>query len=89
MQNAVISYQVVQEFLNVALTKIAKPLSSDRAARYMSTVFRGLHMIPSSMALFSDAMGVRARYRMSWYDSPIVAAASMVGCTSPDRKPVP
>jgi predicted nucleic acid-binding protein len=65
MQNAVVSYQV-QEFLNVALTKPAKPLSTDQAARYMTTVFRGLHMIPSSMGLFCDAMGIRTRHRISW-----------------------
>jgi predicted nucleic acid-binding protein len=37
-------------------------------------------MIPSSLGLFSDAMGVRDRYRISWYDSLIVAAAAMAGC---------
>jgi predicted nucleic acid-binding protein len=79
-QNAVISYQVVQEFLSVALTKLAKPMSSEQAARYMTTVFRGLHMVPSSLGLFSDAMEVRSRHRISWYDSLIVAAAAMAGC---------
>src|SRR5271168_1131411 len=81
MQNAVISYQVVQEFLNVVLTKFAKPMSAEQAARYMTTVFRGLHTIHSSLGLFSDAMDVRARYRISWYDALIVAAAATAGCT--------
>jgi predicted nucleic acid-binding protein len=80
MQNAVVSYQVVQEFLNVVLTKFARPMPAEQAARYMTTVFRGLHMIHSSLGLFSDAMDVRTRHRISWYDSLIVAAASMAGC---------
>jgi predicted nucleic acid-binding protein len=62
------------------ITKIARPMSAEQAGRYVSTVFRGLHMIPSSMGLFSDAIGIRVRYRMSWYDSLIVAAAEMAGC---------
>jgi predicted nucleic acid-binding protein len=79
-QNAVVSYQVVQEFLNVVVTKFSKPMATEQAARYMTTVFRGLHMIHSSLGLFSDAMDVRARYRVSWYDSLILAAAAMAGC---------
>ena len=55
---------VNKEFLNVALTKMAKPMTNDQAGRYLtSRITVGLHMIPSSMRLFSDAMDLRARYR--------------------------
>jgi predicted nucleic acid-binding protein len=79
--DAVISYQVVQEFLNVALTKFAVPLPVDQVRRYVATVFREMHMVHSSLGLFGEAIDIRARHRLSWYDSLIVAAASEAKCT--------
>ena len=38
----VVSYQVVQEFFNVALRRFARPLGSDEAQQYLMTVFRPL-----------------------------------------------
>jgi predicted nucleic acid-binding protein len=81
MHNAVVSYQVVQEFLNVSLTKFARPLPMEHAARYMATVFRGLDMIHSSLGLFSAAMEIRNHHRLSWADSLIVGAAAASNCT--------
>jgi len=75
-----ISYQVIQEFFNVALRKSPSKLSSQDARQYLTTTFRPLLVVPSSFSLVSDAIGIQERYRLSWYHSLIVAAAQQAGC---------
>ena len=79
-QKGIVSYQVVQEFFNVALQRFAKPLKADEAEQYFSTVFRPLLGIHSSPALYLEAMHLQGRYRLPWYDSLIVAAAIQAEC---------
>jgi len=71
----IVSYQVVQEFFNVALRRFAHPLTSAEAEQYLITVFRPLLAIHSSPALYVEALRLAARHRLPWYDSIIVAAA--------------
>ena len=78
--NGVISYQVVQEFLNVALRKFAVPFSADQARLYISVAFRPMLAVQSSLGLYSEALALRTRHQLSWYDSLIVAAASEAKC---------
>jgi predicted nucleic acid-binding protein len=78
---AVISYQVIQEFFNWALVKGPVKMPHDEAQRYLTTTFRPLMIVPSSFALVSDAIRIQERYRLSWYDSLIVSAAQHAGCT--------
>lgn len=76
----VISYQVVQEFFNVALRRFGQPMNSAEAEQYFLTVLRPLLAVHSSPALFMDALRLVGRYRLNWYDSLILAAALQVGC---------
>jgi predicted nucleic acid-binding protein len=88
--NGIVSYQVVQEFFSVAFRRFAKPMSAFAAEEYLNTVFRPLLVVHSSPALFVSALQVYARYRFSWYDSLIVAAAQEAGCSilySEDMQP--
>lgn len=78
----VVSYQVVQEFFNVALRKFAKPMTPAEAEQYLAMVFRPLVAIESSPALFMEALRVTSRYRLSWCDSLIVAAAIQANCST-------
>jgi predicted nucleic acid-binding protein len=71
----VVSYQVVQEFFNVALRRFSKPMSSVDAEQYLSTTFRPLLSVHSSQALYGDALRIGARFQLPWYDSLIVASA--------------
>jgi len=71
----VVSFQVVQEFFNVALRRFSKPMTAAEGEQYLSTVFRPLLAINSSPALYGDALRLSERHRLSWYDSIIVAAA--------------
>ena len=76
----VISYQVVQEFLNAALTKARRKMTHDDARVYLEKVLRPLLSVPSSIPLFDAAIHLQGRYRFSWYDSLIVSAAQQANC---------
>jgi predicted nucleic acid-binding protein len=79
-QKGVVSYQVVQEFFNVALRRFARPMQSTDAEQYLSTVFRPLLAVHSSQALYAEALHLHAQSGLSWYDSLIVSAAIQARC---------
>jgi predicted nucleic acid-binding protein len=74
-RGGIVSYQVVQEFFNVALRRFAKPMSNADAEQYLTTTFRPLLSVHSSPALYGEALRIGARFRLAWYDSLIVASA--------------
>jgi predicted nucleic acid-binding protein len=71
----IISYQVVQEFFNVAFRRFAQPMSEAEAEQYLITVLRPLLAVHSSPAIYFEALRIREKHRTSWYDSLIIAAA--------------
>jgi len=79
-QKGVVSYQVVQEFFNLALRRFPKPMATADAEEYLATVFFPLLAIHSSAPLFSEALRIQARHRLPWYDSLIVGAAIHADC---------
>src|SRR5215468_6098249 len=74
-RQGIVSYQVVQEFFNVALRRFAEPMSGAEAEQYLSTTFRPLLSVHSSPTLYGEALRISARFRLAWYDSLIVASA--------------
>jgi|SRR5215467_3166978 len=74
-RKGVVSYQVVQEFFNLALTKFPQPITLSDAEQYLAVVFRPLVAVQSSQTLFTRALHLKVRNRLGWYDSLIVAAA--------------
>ena len=78
---ACISFQVVQEWLNVALRKAAVPLSTEQARSYLDVVLLPLMQVLPSGALYHRALDVQQRWRFGFYDSIIVASALAAGCT--------
>lgn len=76
----VVSYQVVQEFFNIALRRFPQPMAMAEAEQYLITVFRPLLAIHSSPALYVEGLRIGAKHRFSWYDSLIVAAALEAQC---------
>ena len=83
-QKGVISYQVVQEFFNVALRRFSQPMQAADAEQYLSTVFRPLLAVHSSQALYAEALHLQvqggAQSGLSWYDALIVSAAIQARC---------
>ena len=80
-ETGVISFQVIQEFFNVALKRAQPAFSPHEAIRYLMTVLRPLLSVESSLALYSTGLEIQSRWQLSWYDSLIVAAASQAGCS--------
>jgi predicted nucleic acid-binding protein len=71
----VISFQVVQEFFNVALRRFEHPMTLAEAEQYFATVLRPMLAVHSTPALYVQALRLCEQHRLSWYDSLIVAAA--------------
>lgn len=79
-QKGVVSYQVVQEFFNVALRRFVPAMTLTEAELYLSTTFRPLLAVHSSQALYGEALRMQGKHKLSWYDSLIVAAAVEAEC---------
>jgi predicted nucleic acid-binding protein len=78
----VVSYQVVQEFFNVAFRRFSPTMTVPEAEQYLITVFRPLLAVHSSPALYISALRIKAKCRLGWYDSLIVTAALEAGCST-------
>jgi predicted nucleic acid-binding protein len=77
--SGVISFQVVQETLNILVRKLgASPYD---ARRFLDAVLAPLWLVAPSPRLYAGALDVHARFRFGFYDSLIVAAAVDSGCS--------
>jgi len=76
-QTGVVSFQVVQETLNV----ISRNTSSERAMTFLRVFLQPLWKVMPSQELYERALELQQRYRYRFYDSLIIAAALEVGCT--------
>jgi predicted nucleic acid-binding protein len=79
-RQAAISFQVVQEVLNVVTRKLLKTATPEDARRFLDRVLVPLWRVFPTAALYHRALDVQARFRFSFYDSLIVAAALEAGC---------
>ena len=79
--SGVISYQVVQECLNAVLKKARLALSAPDARDLLRDTLEPLcKAFPASTALYEEALALHGRYKYSFYDSLIIAAALEAGC---------
>jgi len=60
-RTAIISFQVIQEFLNVATRKFAVPLTEADSALYLKKVLNPLCEVHSSIDLYQDALDIQER----------------------------
>lgn len=80
-RSGVISWQVVQEFLNVARHKFQQPLSLEEARTCFDQILRPLCAVQSEFAIYERALSVQLETQYRFYDSLIVAAAEHAGCS--------
>jgi predicted nucleic acid-binding protein len=73
--DGIVSYQIVQEFFNVALRRFSQPMTAAEAEQYLVTVFRPLLAVHSSPAIYIEALRISSKHRLAWYDSLVVAGA--------------
>jgi predicted nucleic acid-binding protein len=76
----IISSQVVQEFLNVALRKFDIPMQIEDARTYLRVILNPLCQVYPSLELYDSCMEIQAETKYSFYDSLILAAAVQGGC---------
>ena len=79
-ESGVASFQVVHEFVNLAVRETVPGFGAAEAALYISETFAKLILVQSSLNLCLKALSIRHRYQFHWYDSLIVAAALDSGC---------
>src|SRR4051794_33369826 len=79
--SGVISFQVVQEVLNLLTNKFASPASPDQALKALRELLLPLWRVMPSERLYLRALGIQSRYRFHFYDSLIVAAALEGECS--------
>jgi predicted nucleic acid-binding protein len=79
-RRGVISYQVVQEFLNVATRKFDQPMQVSEAQVYLARILMPLCEVFPDSALYSQALSIRSETQLSFYDSLIVSSAITAGC---------
>ena len=76
-----ISYQVIQEFLNVAIRKFAVPMEHPKSSVYLHDVLSPLCTVFPTIMLYEKALQVNSRWQFSFYDSLIIAAALTAKCS--------
>ncbi|MGB7305955.1 MAG: PIN domain-containing protein [Burkholderiaceae bacterium] len=79
--NGCVSYQVVQECINVISRKARLPLSPGDTASYLDNVLAPLLRVGASVELYRHALSLQTRYQYSFYDSLIIAGAIEAGCS--------
>ena len=80
-RRGVVSTQVVQEFVSVALGKFKHPMSVADARDYVRTVMAPLCQHSPTIAFYDQTLLLREQTGLSWYDALIVAAAVELKCT--------
>ncbi len=79
-QKGCISYQVIQEFLNVSFRKFKKPLTLSDCQQYLNTILDPLCENYAGIGLFMKALEISERWQYSFYDSLIICAALNSKC---------
>ncbi len=74
-----ISWQVVQEFLNVATRKFSVPMKPAESQKYLTAVLAPLCDVFPSVPIYEEALRIKEQAGFSFYDSLIVAAAHSGG----------
>jgi predicted nucleic acid-binding protein len=78
--NGIISWQVIQEFLNVATRKFTSPLTPEDAAIVLLKVLYPLCQVYPDLKVYQAALEIQQKTAYSFYDSLILAGAKQGGC---------
>lgn len=80
LNEGIISYQIIQEFLNVATKKFSSSMTCSEASKYFSKILYPICEVFPTMRLFNRALEIKQGWQFSFYDSLIVAAALEANC---------
>jgi predicted nucleic acid-binding protein len=79
--SGIISYQVIQEFINVATRKFAVPLKLKDVKEYLRLVLNPLCQVYPDLELYETSLDLQNETGYSFYDSLILSAALHGGCS--------
>ena len=77
----IISWQVVQEFLNVSTKKFISPLKAADAKSYLQKVLFPLCTVFPNLNIYQNTIEIQEKTGYSFYDSMIVAGALSQDCS--------
>ncbi len=78
----IVSYQVLQEFCNVASNVRRMTLPTDNIMAFISHFLEPMNRVPASTELLAQALQIKQDTSYGFYDSLILAAAQQAGCTT-------
>ena len=76
-----VSFQVVQEFMNVAVRKFSTPLSYDECRDFIDEFLWPLCECLPSQEFYKQSLDIAERWQYSIYDSMIINAAINTNCS--------
>jgi len=79
-QTGIISFQIIQEFLNIATRKLSVGLTFEDLADYLKTVLFPLCDLSPTEELYQLALEIHRAHHISFYDSLVIAAAHKMNC---------
>ena len=74
-----VSYQVIQEFANVARKKFAPRMAAADCKAFIDAAMQPMNRVASSTDLVHSALDLQDELRYSFYDSLVIAAALQAG----------
>ena len=74
-----VSYQVVQETINVLTGRLR--VRPETVRQMLDEILVPMWQVNPSLELYQHGLNLQSRYRFSFYDSLIVAAALEAGCS--------
>ena len=78
--DGIISYQVVQEFLNISTRKFKVPIKAQDSKKYLDKILFPLCEIFPTKDLFKIGLDIQSTTNYSFYDSMIIASAIIGKC---------
>ena len=82
LRNAVVSYHVVQEFLNVALRRFRPRLPVSETRTYLDRVLMPMCEVYPDARLYTEALTIAEETGWSFYDCLIMSSAVAARCDS-------
>ena len=80
LKNGIISFQVIQEFLNVSTKTFEIPMNIEHLKEYVDKVLYPICEVFPSKDLYINSLEIKERWKFSFYDSLIIAAALEANC---------
>lgn len=77
----VISIQVISENMNVLFKKFSNKLSEEQIKEHKNNLLHNCVVIPLTVPVLQKAFEIKLKYVLQWYDSLIISAAFLYGCS--------